>query len=567
MTNLLWIILLFNQILSSVSEENTTIADNSSSSSSLSLPTTILQNEGESVQNTTIVVITTNPTTTAAKFSSSSVDSTLDQIPPTCQNLKKLSSQPIFTEHSAIKKCCPPGENLIHNNPSRSGKQCHPSAQPFQPTIVNATFYDGCIEDEESDTLSLPETYGNPCSNRQSFIFSKHDGDLLYVLLNGSLLIINEQFEWKDVRDEYCLDTDDNGTLSAVVCPQAFGSSTPEAAVTQAQLVFLAICMLLSIPCLLVTSFFYLVVEDLRTLHGKSLACHCLCLALRFTLITAIQLQIAASSDEGVSFSNYFIYMIQYFILAAFFWQFVMSVDIVINVWYYLPKNISPKGTMRGWIHFSIYSTLSMILPIVFICAAISRHEQETPYFLKGVHWDAHSNQNFYILPVVVLLSLCFTCFIGAYYGFQQLNELNIMAWLMRMNPMKKHDNDIYPPKLCTKEMEYVKQSAKSTFYMYCIQAVCFIIEIISFYANGNNIILMFDTINALQGMLILTIFICLPHTLKIIKMWWKDRGSHVVTPAGETNRNYNGPPGSPESIPLRNISKNNNEKNECSDQ
>lgn len=293
--------------------------------------------------------------------------------------------------------------------------------------------------------------------NRESFIYSKHDGDLLYVLLNGSLLIVNEKFEWIEIRDEYCLDTDDNGVLSAIVCPDELGSSTPDAEVTYAQLIFLAICMLISIPCLLVTSFFYLAVDDLRTLHGKSLACHCLCLALRFILITIIQLHIAVQNLSN--FSNYFIYMIQYFILAAFFWQFVMSVDIVINVWYYLPKNISPKGTLRGWIHFSIYSTLSMILPIVFIIAAISRHERETPYFLKGIHWDAYSNQNFYILPVIVLLCLCFCCFIGAYYGFQQLNELNIMAWLMKMNPIKKHDNEVHTTKLCTKEMEYVKHS------------------------------------------------------------------------------------------------------------
>uniref|UniRef100_A0A1L8DKD0 Putative g-protein coupled receptor mth-like 14 isoform x2 n=1 Tax=Nyssomyia neivai TaxID=330878 RepID=A0A1L8DKD0_9DIPT len=500
------------------------------------------ENQTETTLNVTTIVnqVNDDPTTIAPIPIDAHSEEILDNVPPTCHNLKRLSSQPQLTEASAIKKCCPANQNLIHSD--QRSKGCTPTKQIFNPPIVNATFYDGCIEDEETGSLRLPEKYGNPCALRQSFVYSKYDGDLLYVLLNGSLLVVNERFEWIEIRDEYCLDTDDNGTLSAIICPDEFGSSTPEAAVTQAQLVFLAICMLISIPCLLVTSFFYLTVDALRTLHGKSLACHCLCLAIRFILITIIQLHIAGEST--VSFSNYFIYMIQYFILAAFFWQFVMSVDIVINVWYYLPKNISPKGTLRGWIHFAIYSTLSMLLPIVFICAAISRHEPETPYFLKGVSWDEHSNQNLYILPVIVLLCLCFCCFIGAYYGFQQLNELNIMVWLMKMkNTFNRKHEETHTTKLCTKEMEYVKQSAKSTFYMYCIQAICFVFEIISFYANGNNIILMFDTINALQGLLILSIFICLPHTLKIIKCWWKDRGSHVVT---ETN--------TAESIPLRDI-------------
>ncbi|XP_055692388.1 probable G-protein coupled receptor Mth-like 14 [Lutzomyia longipalpis] len=516
------IVLIIKHLLSITAENQTEVAP---------LNVTTVINHGNNVPTTTVSAVPIGAHT----------EEILENVPPTCHNLKRLPTQPELTEASAIRKCCPAKENLIHNDPKNHG--CHATTQPFMPPIVNATFYEGCIEDEETSSLRLPERYGNPCAQRQSFVYSRHDGDVLYVLLNGSLLVVNERFEWIEIRDEYCLDTDDNGTLSAIICPDEYGSSTPEAAVTQAQLVFLAICMLISIPCLLVTSFFYFTVDDLRTLHGKSLACHCLCLALRFILIAIIQLHIAGESD--VTFSNYFIYMIQYFILAAFFWQFVMSVDIVINVWYYLPKNISPKGTLRGWIHFAIYSTLSMLLPIVFICAAMARHEPETPYFLKGVSWDEHSNQNFYILPVIVLLCLCFGCFIGAYYGFRQLNELNIMVWLTKMKNTfnRKHEPDTHFTKLCTKEMEYVKQSAKATFYMYCIQAICFIFEIISFYANGNNIILMFDTINALQGLLILTIFVCFPHTLKIIKSWWKDRGSHVVTEANPA-----------ESIPLRDI-------------
>ncbi|XP_059622706.1 probable G-protein coupled receptor Mth-like 14 [Phlebotomus argentipes] len=540
MTNFLLIILLLNQLSWSLSAENDTeevLRGNITVESEISVTLNTTSSSQEIGQTTPM---------SAEEAPKVNIEAMLENIPPNCHNLKRLPSQPLLTESSAIRKCCPRNENLIHSN--RNMKECQPTEHTFQPTIVNATFYEGCIEDEETEHLHLAHVYGNPCAQRESFIYSRHDGDLLYVLLNGSLLIVNEKFEWIEIRDEYCLDTDDNGTLSAIVCPDELGSSTPEAAVTHAQLVFLAICMLISIPCLLVTSFFYLTVDDLRTLHGKSLACHCLCLAFRFLLITIIQLHIVV--ENLTTFSNYFIGMIQYFILAAFFWQFVMSVDIVINVWYYLPKNISPKGTLRGWIHFSIYSSLSMLLPIIFIFAAMSSHEPETPYFLKGVSWDAHSNQNFYILPVIVLLCLCFCCFIGAYYGFQQLNELNIMAWLMKMNPIKKHDSETHTTKLCTKEMEYVKQSAKATFYMYCIQAICFIFEIISFYANGNNIILMFDTINALQGLLILTIFICFPHTLKIIKMWWKDRGSHVISESSGA-----------ESIPLRDIRKEPNDK------
>lgn len=53
------------------------------------------------------------------------------------------------------------------------------------------------------------------------------------------------------------------------------------------------------------------------------------------------------------------------------------------------------------------------------------------------------------------------------------------------------------------------------------------IFEIISFYVqSADGSLVIFDILNALQGILIFIIFVCLPRPLHIIKRWWMDRGS-----------------------------------------
>lgn len=83
--------------------------------------------------------------------------------------------------------------------------------------------------------------------------------------------------------------------------------------------------LLVSVPCLFVTTFFYIHINELRNLHGKSLACHSLCLAIAFLLIGVAQIRGRVPQSVG--------YVIQYFMLACFCWVAVMCADICIHVW------------------------------------------------------------------------------------------------------------------------------------------------------------------------------------------------------------------------------------------
>lgn len=69
----------------------------------------------------------------------------------------------------------------------------------------------------------------------------------------------------------------------------------------------------------------------------------------------------------------------------------------------------------------------------------------------------------------------------------------------------------------------------KSTALLTLCMTVNWIFEIISFYNETSSTL--FDIINALQGILIFLIFVCLPRPMQLIKHWWKDRGSfHVIS-------------------------------------
>ena len=96
---------------------------------------------------------------------------------------------------------------------------------PFQVPIIDAIFYEHCIEDSEKK-IELEYEFANSCTNdngnaEHALIYNKNYGDVLYVLQNGSLLRVDEDFSSYDVYDDYCLDMDrDDLLLTAVICKQ-----------------------------------------------------------------------------------------------------------------------------------------------------------------------------------------------------------------------------------------------------------------------------------------------------------------------------------------------------------
>lgn len=76
----------------------------------------------------------------------------------------------------------------------------------------------------------------------------------------------------------------------------------------------------------------------------------------------------------------------------------------------------------------------------------------------------------------------------------------------------------------------------KSTAFLTIIMTINWIFEIISFYNETSSTL--FDIINALQGVLIFLMFVCMPRPLTLITRWWKDRGSFQVLDNKPSNSN-----------------------------
>lgn len=118
------------------------------------------------------------------------------------------------------------------------------------------------------------------------FIYNERYNDTLYVIQNGSLLRVDTSFQSFDIYTLYCLDMDSHeGVLTAIAC----GGDDVLVLVDKGQALIFAICMLVSVPCLIITASIYLMVPELNDLHGKSLAFHSFCLAFGFGLLAFSQ--------------------------------------------------------------------------------------------------------------------------------------------------------------------------------------------------------------------------------------------------------------------------------------
>lgn len=117
--------------------------------------------------------------------------------------------------------------------------------------------------------------------------------------------------------------------------------------------------MFVSVPFLLIVAAIYFIVPTLNDLHGKSLAMHSICLATGYLLLGFLQF---TDNHEDMIAG----YIIQYAILACFFWLLVMVMDISMQVWRYLPRAIEPSE-QKEKLRIYIYTFISQCTPLVFV--------------------------------------------------------------------------------------------------------------------------------------------------------------------------------------------------------
>ncbi|XP_030081147.1 probable G-protein coupled receptor Mth-like 14 isoform X2 [Drosophila hydei] len=476
-----------------------------SNTSSIDVYTTPMSNDSIENRSTTTVPSTRAPVLTAVRKQAQPTD---------CSQREKSRSQPIASSSSRIQKCCPLGENLDFYRENQSDSMCDNAVLGFEPTVISAVLYDNCIEDLEIPT-ELPIEIGNPCNS--SFQYEDTE-DLFFVLQDGSLLIIDKNGnESYTVQQNYCLDQDKSGHLLAFIC------ITQVEEVSKAKVVIVAIMMLISMPCLLLVTYLHLTLKLLRNLHGWSLAMMSLCLACGYFVHSMVHIY-------DIPSGGFIGYVIQFFILSFFFWFFCICCNVLLNIWYKLPRYIQFNKTWTI-VNFGAYCAFAIVGPAILVTLTVQKGLQGMPsYFQQGLTESIRESQRYFIPPVSTLLGLSFLVMVMSFFGFQRIKT---NGYLRANDDEKDNANPIRP--FDQQKYEDVKKDAKCVALLGIIIILAWLFEIVTFYSPGNEVyLLLCDMINGLQGLWIMLIFLVVRRRRTIICRWWHDRGTHTISDGTE---------------------------------
>ncbi|KAH8375673.1 hypothetical protein KR200_010211, partial [Drosophila serrata] len=469
-------------------------------------------------------------TTGTNKFPAVEVSSQKASEPADCSQREKYRIQPIAKDTSRLRKCCPHGENLDIYRENQSDSMCDSAVVNFEPTIITAVLFDNCIEDLEIPT-ALSYEIGNPCNSSLQY---DDQEDAFFVLQDGSLLIIdkfgNESYT---VEQNYCLDVDKSGNLFAFTCVTQVEEQIAFAKVSNTVLVnnihqylpikyfllkviFVAVLMLISMPCLLLVSYLHMTLRLLRNLHGLSLSLMSLCLASGYFVHSVVHIY-------GISNTGFIGYVIQFFILSYFFWYLCICFNVLLNVWYKLPCCIQLTKLWAAF-NFACYCILAFTGPATIVAMTVQKGLPGMPsYFLQGLTESIRDSQRYFIPPVSTVLFLSFLINIISFFGFQRINGYakanGEESDLCRNN--ERFDQQKY---------EDVKKDAKCVCLLGIIMVISWLLEIVTFYSGSkSNYLLLCDMVNGLQGVWVLLIFLVVRRRRTIILRWWYDRGSHNI--------------------------------------
>ncbi|XP_055378846.1 probable G-protein coupled receptor Mth-like 14 [Condylostylus longicornis] len=440
--------------------------------------------------------------------------------PKSCSEMKreKLPNQPINTINSLLKKCCPMGESL-HPYDGPGGRKCDYENKTFVPKLITAALYENCIEDLE-EHYELEVEVGNPCN--VSFIYTRDYGDRIYVMQNGSLLIMDEYGNQSfDIFDDYCLDVDyQSGELLAIVCVTPIGAH-----ISEAQTILFAVFMFVSVICLIFVAYIHFAIRELRTVHGLSLGCMSLCLAIGFSLYIYAQLIHGDRGRIG--------YFVQFFLLAYFFWLTMLALNIVVTVWYFLPRYITITRTIR-YCRLGIYACIASFIPLFFVLITYSKRLPGMPsYFYQAWSESVQESQRYFIPPVSACIFSTFCLLVISYFGFRNCDKILLLRGKIEYRSITngRCDGDMLPV-MDEHFLEETKQDATCISILLGIISITWILEVITFYAPGSDDYMAFmEIMNGLQGFFILMIFIVGRKRRSVIIRWWHDRGSHEITP------------------------------------
>ncbi|XP_053684560.1 uncharacterized protein LOC128734398 [Sabethes cyaneus] len=253
-----------------------------------------------------------------------------DNKTPNCSHFPLSPQQPVYDKNSHIKKCCPFGEIFA---PLGSGHfRCVPGERKLDVETIYAVFYGDseCIEDKENELHFNYEPNDSCLGNNLTFQYSKEQGDELFVIQNGSLLVL-EPGGFMSVFDWYCLEVDTGSRLLAKACDEV----PPIVLRSTAALIYAG--MVVATATLLFTCLVHALVPRLNDTFGYLLAGHSASFLLGLIMMT-----LAVCGDRCIDGNDVVPLQIfaQIFLVSAVFIFLLMNVHNYAYGAYYLPNGL-----------------------------------------------------------------------------------------------------------------------------------------------------------------------------------------------------------------------------------
>ncbi|XP_062558959.1 probable G-protein coupled receptor Mth-like 14 [Armigeres subalbatus] len=292
--------------------------------------------------------------TTAIPAPDVSIPASHDQL-PNCSEFEVSPHQPLYDKDSHIKKCCPHGE--IFEDIGGGRLRCTPGERKLDIETIYAVFYGDaeCIEDKEHK-IHFDYEPSNACyANNLTFQYSKDQGDEMFVIQNGSLLVV-AQGQFMAVFDNYCVEVDVRGKLLAKACDEV------EPIVLRSTAVLIYVGLAIASIGLVLTSVAYAFVPKLNDVFGYLLVSH----AGSF-LVGMILISLAVCGDRCVQGGDTLEIFGHVFLITAVYAFVLMNVHNYVYSAYYLPNGLEFDTKNKSDVFFFLAVSYTITIIPMFL--------------------------------------------------------------------------------------------------------------------------------------------------------------------------------------------------------
>jgi len=397
-----------------------------------------------------------------------------------------------------VRMCCPRGQILDRT-------QCLNDSVydlPASATNDGISFTRGNIFD------LFHYVVGRPCYQISPSEPDIYPEDTWFLFTNGSVLFGNGPSEVLS-KNNYCFNPvhiNDSIELSLMKCFEPIS--------TISQDTWLPYGLFISVPFLVVTVLVYIILPELRNVHGKSLVCYLLGLIVGYITLGWVKLN--GSEYVEPVLCRTLGYVVYSGFISAFFWLNVISFDLWRNFrgW----QGITKSADCKKFLVYSTYAWGSTIFMIV-LC-----------YFMDFISWMPSKFQpgigvetcflkksrlsEFLYLYLPITLIMCCNC------TFFVLTALRLRKVQMEKEDNNKHERHL--KKIGNAQLDNEKSQFGLICRLFIVMGITWSMEPISWFISpGSWYFFVTDFVNAFQGVFIFILFVMNQKVKElIIKRW-----------------------------------------------